>query len=123
MAAQCKRIAVAGRQLADAEQAGKCFQLVGDGDGAGNVVLRQLVTGEAWLVVFGDGVGDRHRLAIVQRIVATHDALQFRELADHAGDQIGLGETGGATGGNMIRPQCAGDCAGQLCDALNAFQL
>ena len=31
-------------------------------------------------------------LAVVQRVVAAHHALQFRELADHAGGQVGLGQ-------------------------------
>jgi len=40
--------------------------------------------------------GERHRITepIVTGIVAPHDPLQFRELAHHVGQQIGLGQTG-----------------------------
>ena len=31
-------------------------------------------------------------LAVMQRVMPAHDALQLRELADHAGDQIGLAQ-------------------------------
>ena len=40
--------------------------------------------------------GDRFVLALRQRVVAAHQALQFGEFADHLGEQIGLGEPRGA---------------------------
>ena len=57
-----------------------------------------VVAGEARLVVVFDRVGHRRRLAVVARVVAAHDALQLGELADHVGQQVGLGEQRGAVG-------------------------
>jgi hypothetical protein len=45
-----------------------------------------------------DGVGDRARLAVVQRVVAAHDALQLRKFAHHAARQVGLRQPGRALG-------------------------
>ena len=39
-------------------------------------------------------VGHLGRQAVVERVVAPHDALQLGKLADHVGHQIGLGELG-----------------------------
>ena len=44
------------------------------------------------LVVILDRVGDSGVLALVQRVIAAHRALQFREFIDHFGDEIGLGQ-------------------------------
>src|SRR5207248_2136600 len=43
-------------------------------------------------VVIADRVGDEPVLAVMQRVVAAHHALQFGELADHAGHEIRLAE-------------------------------
>ena len=81
--------------LADGEEADEQVQLVrqrhrdrygGGGDRVGRPARR---------VVIADGVGDQPLLAVVQRVVAAHHALQFGELADHAGDQVRLGEPSG----------------------------
>ena len=56
---------------------------------------RQLVAGEARLVVVFDGEGDVVGQAIVARVVATHDALQLGELAHHVGHEVGLGQARG----------------------------
>ena len=43
-------------------------------------------------------------------VIAAHNALQFRELADHAGDEIGLAQQPGARGIVLFRvvaPSCA----------------
>ena len=45
-----------------------------------------------------DRLGDRRILSIVQRVIAPHETLQFRELTDHAGRKIGLREKRGAAG-------------------------
>jgi hypothetical protein len=57
MAAQRERVAVAGRNLADAEHADQGFQLVGQRDDGADAA-RQRVAGKARLVVVLDGVGD-----------------------------------------------------------------
>jgi hypothetical protein len=98
VATQGEGILVAGGQLADAEHVGQRLQLVGQRDAEADIAARQFVAGEARLVVVLDGVGDLGRLAVVQRVVAAHDALQFGELADHVGQQVGLGQHGGAVG-------------------------
>ena len=41
---------------------------------------------------------DRVGLAVVARVVAAHHALQLGELADHVGQQVGLGQLRGAIG-------------------------
>ena len=92
MAAQRERILVAAGLFADAEQAGQGFKLVGQRDAHADVAARQLVAGEARLVVVLDGEGDVVGKTVVQRVVAPHDALQFGELADHVGEQVGLGQ-------------------------------
>jgi hypothetical protein len=73
-------------------------------DCAGDAALRQFVAGEARPVVRLDRVRDGRRLLVVQRVVAPHDALQLRELAHHASEQISLGELGGALGLERRRP-------------------
>ena len=60
--------------------------------------------------MIGDRVGDARVLAVMQRVIAAHDALQFRKLADHAGRQIGFGEQRGAAGALGIG---AGDVRGE----------
>ena len=47
------------------------------------------------------------RLALGERVVAAHDALKLRELADHGGQQVALGELGGALGCRAARHRCA----------------
>jgi hypothetical protein len=58
VATQCERVAVAGRNLADAEHADQGFQLVGQGDDGADLSARQRVAGKARLVVVLDGIGD-----------------------------------------------------------------
>jgi hypothetical protein len=98
MAAQGEGILVAGRQLADAEHVGQGLQLVGQRHAQADRPARQFVAGEARLVVILDGVGDLGGLAVVQRVIAAHDALQLGELADHVGQQVGLRQHRGAVG-------------------------
>ena len=45
-----------------------------------------------------DGLPDPLRLALRPRVDAAHDALQFRELPDHVGREVGLREQRGAPG-------------------------
>ncbi len=71
-----------------------------------------------------DGVGHFLRLAVVQRVDAAHDALQFGELAHHARGQVGLAQLGRfgqrlgvAAAGGAVQPE------GQLAQAMDALQL
>ena len=52
-----------------------------------------------------DRVGDFGRLALGSGEVAADQALELGELADQAGDEVGLGEAGGAFGeGGEVEP-------------------
>ena len=125
MAAQRKRVLVASRQIADAEHAHQRFQLVGQRHHHTHRVARQRVTGKARLVVVFNRVGHGFGQAIVERVVAAHDALQLRELAHHVGHQIGLGQLRGLVG---LRHQCCvaqlrGNRLGNRAHALHTFAL
>ena len=125
MAAQRERVAVAGRDLADAEHADQRFQLVGQRNDGADLAARQTVAGEARLVMILDGVGDIDGKAVMQRVVAAHDALQFGEFADHVGQQVGLGQQCGLFGmqGETFAAQLLANCLGNGADALHAFAL
>ena len=60
--------------------------------------------------MFRDGVGNFRLFALAQRIITPHDSLQFGELGDHLGHQIGLAQQRG--GARQIR--VAFDELGQL---------
>ena len=47
-------------------------------------------------ILSADSVGDCGRLAVVERVVAAHEALQFGEFSDHFRKQVSLGEIRGA---------------------------
>ena len=95
MPAQRKRVAVAGRQVADAEHADQRFQLVGQCHHYTHVLARQRVARKTRLVMVFDGAHHLVRQAVVFRVVAAHGALQLRKLAHHVGQQIGLGQQRG----------------------------
>ena len=94
MAAQRKRVLVAGRQVADAEHADQGFELIGQRHRQPDRAARQFVAGKARFVMVFNRVGNLGCQAVVERVVTAHDALQLRELAHHVGHQIGLGELG-----------------------------
>jgi hypothetical protein len=93
--AQAVGIAVAGGALADAEDADQQVEFVGQRDGAPGRRRRQRVTGEAGSVLLLERDGDRLGQAVVERVVAAHGPLQFRELTDHVGQQVALGQAPG----------------------------
>ena len=64
--AQSEWIAVAARLLADREDPGEGVQLFCDGDRLAGARLWQLVTGEAWQVMLGDGIGDDGGFALAE---------------------------------------------------------
>ena len=70
-----------------------------------------------------NGLGHCRGFAVMQRVITAHDPLQFRKLADHAGDQVGLGQPGGAFGLRRIGIQQARDFPGQQLHAFDALQL
>src|SRR5258708_29712785 len=70
-----------------------------------------------------DRIGNFKLLAVVQRVVAPHDALQFWKFADHGGEQIRFRKLGGALGLHYIRAKRARNLAGQQFDSLHALEL
>jgi hypothetical protein len=77
-------------------------------------------------VVF-NGVGHGLAQAVVQRVVAAHDALQLGELAHHVGHEVGLGQQCGLVGlfGHQLRrpAQLRGNGLGDGAHALGALAL
>jgi hypothetical protein len=110
MATQGEGVLVAGGQLADAEHVGQGLQLVRQCDAQADIAARQLVAGEARLVVVLDRIGNVGRIAVVQCVVAAHDALQLGELADHVGQEVSLGQFSSGSG----RPRIARGCSAEL---------
>src|SRR4029079_19487438 len=115
--AQCrtaKRIGVfaARRPLIDLPEARKRVDLVRERDRYRHRIGRDQVVRPLWLVVILGGVGDRLVLVLRLRIVAAHQALQFREFADDVSQQVGLAELRGALSlcdvGADLRRQLAG---------------
>jgi hypothetical protein len=63
-------------------------------------------------------------LAVGQRVVAAHDALQLGELADHVGHEVGLGQHAAAAACcASVGAELGGDRRGQRLDALDALAL
>ena len=81
---------------------------------------RQRIAGAARQVVIANRLRDHGRLAVGERVVAAHDALQFRELADHRGQQVALGQLRGARAWPQSAPMLRGDRCGQRADAPRA---
>ncbi len=88
MPAQAERILVAGGHEADAPDADQRVELVRQRHALRDRRHRQRVACEARPVVLLDGSGNVGRLAVVLGVIAAHQALQFREFADHVGDQV-----------------------------------
>ena len=123
LAAQCKRILRARRDLAEAERADDRVDLVGQAHDAAGRRLRLAVAGKARLVVLVDGNGDLLALAVKLRVLAAHDALQFRELRDHARDEVGLREDGGALGVLVVLLVGADGISDERSELLEALRL
>ena len=64
----------------------------------------------------------RHRgQLLLDGVIAAHEALQFRELADHAGCQVGLAEPGGQGGLGRIGAHPGRQGPGQALQPLDPF--
>ncbi len=106
-----------------AQKSDEHVELVGERDGDRDRGRRDRVVLAGGAVVVADRVGDLGVDALLQRVVAAHHALQLGELADHAGDQIGLGEPRGLLGLVRIGADERGELAGEAGDALDALAL
>ena len=125
MATQRKRVFVAAGQVANAEHAHQGFELVGQGHSHAGQPARQRIAGKTGLVMVFNGIGHGFAQAIVERVVASHDALQLRELPHHVGHEIGLGQLGRLVGLGHQRlvAQTSRDGAGDAPHALHALAL
>ena len=97
-AAQGEGVLGAGRLLVDGPEAGEKIQLVGERNGHSNRARRHAVGRALRAVMVLDGRRDGGAFALVGGVVAAHQALQLGEFANHAGDEIGLGQTRSAAG-------------------------
>ena len=70
-----------------------------------------------------DGFGDFFGFAVQAGIVFAHRTLQFWELADHFGYQVGFSQTCGTLGCGGIRAQRFGDMGGNALQTLDALGL
>ena len=112
-AAKREGVLRAGGLLVDRPEADQRIELVGERHGDGDRVGGHAVGRSDRPVVILDRGRHRQVLAFGSGVVAPHQALQFRELADHLGDQIGLGELGGALGKLGVGRHQRGDLARQ----------
>ena len=122
-AAQRIGVLAAGRLLVDRPEADEGVELVGERHSDRDRIGRDAVGGAERLVVFLDRGGDRGVLALQFRVFAAHQPLQFRELADHLGRQIGLGEFCRTFGQNRVGADDRGKLFGQRGDAPDALAL
>jgi ABC-type uncharacterized transport system permease subunit len=86
------------RSLIDQEEAGQAVQLVRQTDRHRHRRGRHVIALPDRLVVIADRLGDRRSFALRGGVIAAHQPLKFGELADHAGDEIGLGQSRRALG-------------------------
>ncbi len=91
-AAQSERVPGPRGLAADRENSRQRVEPVGDRNRNSRARRRQLIARCAWQVVLADGRGHFVRLAVRFRVVRTHDALQFGELAHHGGEEIALAQ-------------------------------
>src|SRR5262249_17335690 len=84
-AAQRKGITGTCRLLVYREEGDQAVDLVSEGDGDADQCGWARVVRTGRLGVVGDRLGNTGVLAVMQRVVAAHDALQFGELTDHPG--------------------------------------
>ena len=80
------------RLLVDRPEADQRVELVGERDRDRDRIGRHAIGGAERLVVILAGRGDACVLALGAGVVVAHQALQLGELADHLGQEIGLGE-------------------------------
>lgn len=77
----------------------------------------------ARLVVLADGECNVLGFAVVLGVILAHDALKFREFADHQRTQVSLGEHGGTLSLGAIGANEVSKKAGHCLDAKHAFSL
>ena len=121
-AAQRERIFRPGRPLFNTEEPDQRIQLVRQRHCHRHGSGRHVIALPNRLVMIADGVGHGIGQAFRAGVVAAHDALKLRKFADHFGDEVSLGKTGGPFG--LIRVGAFDDSlfhqpAGELGDAVD----
>ncbi len=116
-------VLAAGRLLVDRPEADERVELVGERDRDRNRRRRNAVVRPLRLVVVFDRRGDARLLALGGRVIATHQPLQLRELADHFGREVGLGEMRRARRKLSVRADLRRKLARQRLDALDPLAL
>ena len=117
------RILAPRRLLIDRPEADQRVDLVGQRDRHAHRIGRHAIGGPLRLVVLLARGGDGGVLALRQRVVFPHQALQFGEFADHFGQQIGLRQMRGALGLFDIGADQRRDLRRQPLDPLDALGL
>ncbi|RMQ81812.1 hypothetical protein ALP97_05247 [Pseudomonas salomonii] len=115
--AQGIRVFAAGRQHADTEDTDEGVQLVSDGHGRTGQGAWQLSASTARHVLLVQCQGYIVRLAVVEGVVVTGDALHLWELADHFGGQVALGQQASAGCPGSVTANAWGNVGGQLGNA------
>ncbi len=96
--AQRKRVLRSCRFGPDTEKPDKAVDLVRQRHCQPRRAIRNTVIRAFWPVMLFNGIGDICGDAVMARIMAAHDALQFGEFTHHARDKIGLGQLCGMRG-------------------------
>ena len=96
--AQCERVLGTSRRHFGEEKSDERIQLVRQTHRHRRRRGRHLVALPDRLVVVADGGDDAGVFLLGGGVIAAHHALELGELADHAGDEIGLAEPRGAFG-------------------------
>ena len=109
--------------MSSGESSWRAGMAIGARDGDGDGFAGDAVGGTKRLVVIRNSVGDFALFVLRDGVVAAHDALQLRELADHAGSEIGLGQHRGALGLLDVSADLGGDLGRELHEAFDALEL
>ena len=124
MPAQRVRVLVAAGLQADAPDADQDLGAVGDHQRLADEIGGAAVALAAPVdVLVANRGGDLGRLAVVGCVVAAHDPLQLGKLADHVGQQVGLGKQRGAIRQRGVGADAGGDPGGDAPHAPDAIAL
>ena len=117
------RVLAPRRLLVDRPEADQRVDLVGQRHGDAHRIGRHAIGRALRLVVLLARGGDGGVLALRQRVVLAHQALQLGEFADHFGQQIGLAQLRRALGLLDIGADQRRDLGGEALDARDALGL
>src|SRR5712691_11774814 len=95
MAPKGERVLRSGRYQSHRKERRNGVEAVGEREDFPGKARWDGILGKARPVMLCDRVGYRLGLAVMQGVLPSHDALQRRELPDHASHEISLAELGG----------------------------